>query len=384
MIRRTMGLLALNAALWATPSAAAEVRFQTERAYLYEENVERDLYTVVLHGTAIVNVDGSPIEVEAVEISALKQGTPISSLRVDKAEMNASASKLSKLATAGALARYEFVLRLDDYVPDLAPAHSTEVFERQMLLLRNKAILVSDKVDAIRVRTIGTDGSCVAEGILPVTDFSPANSYRFPLDGTWAVSPGPDLDGHHRWIASTEFALDIVRYGQSGSSGEVSSARLDDFYGYGAPVLAAADGVIVASENSATENSDALRQPNESWEDYWPRVAAMQAKLTSARPISAAGNYVTIQHANGEYTHYAHLAAGSVTVKVGDLVKQGEVIGALGHSGNSTEPHLHFQLMDGPEPFASRSLPLRFDDLEVYEIGKTKAQPKTGWIVNGG
>lgn len=69
------------------------------------------------------------------------------------------------------------------------------------------------------------------------------------------------------------------------------------------------------------------------------------------------GNYVTIQHADGTYTRYAHLAKGSITVMAGDVVDQGQVIGKLGNSGTSTGPHLHFEILDvnmqriDPEPF---------------------------------
>jgi murein DD-endopeptidase MepM/ murein hydrolase activator NlpD len=53
-------------------------------------------------------------------------------------------------------------------------------------------------------------------------------------------------------------------------------------------------------------------------------------------------NYITIQHANGEFTQYAHLAKGSAKVKVGDYVDVGQQIGITGNSGWMTEPHLHF------------------------------------------
>lgn len=57
------------------------------------------------------------------------------------------------------------------------------------------------------------------------------------------------------------------------------------------------------------------------------------------------GNGVVIQHPDGSYTAYAHLLAGSVTVKPGDTVTQGQIIGKSGSSGLSTGPHLHFSLL---------------------------------------
>ena len=59
------------------------------------------------------------------------------------------------------------------------------------------------------------------------------------------------------------------------------------------------------------------------------------------------GNYVIIQHSDGNYTLYAHLYQNSITVKAGDSVEQGQVIGKMGSSGNSTGNHLHFEVREG-------------------------------------
>lgn len=88
-----------------------------------------------------------------------------------------------------------------------------------------------------------------------------------------------------------------------------------------------------------------------------------------------------IKHADGEFSHYAHLQAASVTVKDGESVKRGQIIGKLGHSGNSTEPHLYFQLTDGPDPMYSRSIPVTFRNVTVGIHGYEDRQLHTGWLV---
>ena len=75
--------------------------------------------------------------------------------------------------------------------------------------------------------------------------------------------------------------------------------------------------------------------------------------LPPARRWRAGGNYVVVKMDNGRFAFYAHLQPGSTTVKVGDRVRTGQVLGRLGSSGNSNFPHLHFHLMSGPEPLAS-------------------------------
>jgi len=72
------------------------------------------------------------------------------------------------------------------------------------------------------------------------------------------------------------------------------------------------------------------------------------------------GNFIIIQHSDGNHTMYAHLATGSLTVKTGDVVMQGQVIGKLGHTGKSTGPHLHFEVRVGGNDPSSVQDPLVF------------------------
>lgn len=74
------------------------------------------------------------------------------------------------------------------------------------------------------------------------------------------------------------------------------------------------------------------------------------------------GNYIVIQHSDGNYTLYAHLHENSITVKAGDSVDQGQVIAKMGSSGNSTGSHLHFEVRLGENNSASRVDPLEYVD----------------------
>jgi murein DD-endopeptidase MepM/ murein hydrolase activator NlpD len=78
--------------------------------------------------------------------------------------------------------------------------------------------------------------------------------------------------------------------------------------------------------------------------------------------MAIAGNCVIIDHGNSEYRVLMHLVQGSVTVKVGERVTAGQVIGKLGNSGPSFGPHLHYQLQSGPQLFHDQGLPFKFQN----------------------
>jgi len=86
-------------------------------------------------------------------------------------------------------------------------------------------------------------------------------------------------------------------------------------------------------------------------------------------PYFATGNLVVLRHAGEVYSAYAHLVPGSLKVKVGDRVRRGQVLGACGNSGNSSEPHLHVQVQDGPRFEASWGLEAVFGEAQVVRDG---------------
>jgi len=114
---------------------------------------------------------------------------------------------------------------------------------------------------------------------------------------------------------------------------------------YGNQVIAAAPGRIVASRDGVPENTPPTPPPDIALNDL-------------------AGNFVTQDLGGGRFALYAHLQPGSVRVKPGQRVQRGQVLGLVGNSGNSTAPHLHFHVMDGPggpSNLAANGLPYVFD-----------------------
>jgi hypothetical protein len=111
-----------------------------------------------------------------------------------------------------------------------------------------------------------------------------------------------------------------------------------------------------------TEDPAAMQRPDETQEAYFARLQKEQAERLEKGSI--VGNFVLIDHGQSEFAFYAHLKPGSVRVKTGDQVKAGDVIGKLGSSGNSTEPHLHFQLCNKPG-LGGSGIPVNFSNVTI-------------------
>jgi murein DD-endopeptidase MepM/ murein hydrolase activator NlpD len=148
-----------------------------------------------------------------------------------------------------------------------------------------------------------------------------------PFRGQWSVEWGGDnpYNNQHVGHGSQRRAADLVIRGADAKTHRADGARNDDYLAYGADVLAVADGTVTAVVDGVAENV--------------PGAMNRDAIF---------GNLVEIRHTDSLYSVYAHLQPGKMRVQVAATVKAGMVIGACGNSGNSSEPHLHFQLQDGP------------------------------------
>ncbi|GAB3667350.1 M23 family metallopeptidase [Halopiger thermotolerans] len=172
--------------------------------------------------------------------------------------------------------------------------------------------------------------------------------YRLPLEGTWTVVNGsPDREYSHSWgILTQRYAYDFVITDEDGRTTAGERGPPEEYYCFGEPVLAPADGVVVSTRN---DHRDYHR--TNGWMDPLQR--------------SILGNHVIIDHENGEYSVLAHLQRGSVAVESGERVERGQQVARCGNSGNTTEPHLHFHLQDRSSFFLGMGLPIRFSDVRT-------------------
>ncbi len=188
-----------------------------------------------------------------------------------------------------------------------------------------------------------------------------------PLRGRWIAANGLSNDtGHRRSIyvlngdtqIAQRFATDWVKLGEDGliaRAGDLSQNA--NYHGYGAEVLAVADGVVVAVKDGIPENT--------------PQTKERAVPITLE---TIAENYVLLSIGQGRFALYAHLQPNRINVKVGDEVKLGQVLGRVGNSGNSDLPHLHFHVVNAASPLASEGVPYVLRSFRMQGVIKSNAE----------
>lgn len=172
-------------------------------------------------------------------------------------------------------------------------------------------------------------------------DYTPHREFLLPANG--------------EWVKPETFAIDWVQL-RNGRLFEEDGTALSQYPYYGTSVVAVANGTVVSVV------------------DGLPEIAP-GAEPILTKPEDFAGNHVVLRIRPGVYALFAHLQPGSIRVDVGDRVRTGDHLGALGNSGNTTLPHLHFGLMDGPAPLSSNSLPFEIDRFTLEGIAGEGDEP---------
>jgi hypothetical protein len=185
-----------------------------------------------------------------------------------------------------------------------------------------------------------------------------------PLRGKIFVWEGHDSYAHHLRVPlsnpkvqalgvtanSNAFASDFIYLDEHGREYHDDPRKLDNWYSYGQPIYAPGAGVVLAAANDIPEN----------WFEDAAATRIGHPKLPPGKDPKDIGNFVLIDHQDGEYSLLVHMKPGSVVVKAGDHVQPGKLVGRIGFAGDSIFPHLHYSLMDGPEVFKAWGLPTYF------------------------
>jgi murein DD-endopeptidase MepM/ murein hydrolase activator NlpD len=360
-------MLSLLSATAETPKSV-EIRFCPASAVrTYPLESRRDLQSLLLQNVAVVNHDSSPLKIENIDVELLQSNRVVESRKLDREEVQRIAERGAKLQAAGVLQQVGFQFCGTDLIPPSIKLAGATLARDQTLLITSQVFAFNGARDTLRVRVRGNVDGHGTEftGSIPIKTEFAQNKYIFPLRGIWYVGYGASFHTGHRWAVPEEFALDVAKVGESGLSHKGDGALFDDYYAYGADVLAAADGRVISAANDQPEDPSAMQRPNETQEAYFARLQKEQGERLAKGLTAITGNYVMIDHGKNEYSLYAHLQPDSVRVHIGDQVKAGDVIGKLGSSGNSTEPHLHFHVCDKSDPLMCAGIPVNFSNVTI-------------------
>jgi murein DD-endopeptidase MepM/ murein hydrolase activator NlpD/small nuclear ribonucleoprotein (snRNP)-like protein len=194
-------------------------------------------------------------------------------------------------------------------------------------------------------------------------DKNPVVVISSPLVGQdWLAANGPSNTSLHRRALipmngrayiSQRFAIDWVQLYPDGKTYQGDPSDNRSYRAYGTEIHAVADGVVTQAGDGIPQNT--------------PGAKSLAVPITLE---TIGGNHVIVEIGSGLFALYAHLQPGSLRVKVGDKVTRGQVLGLLGNSGNSSEPHLHFQICSANSELGSEGLPYAFASFEVQGKGE--------------
>lgn len=210
------------------------------------------------------------------------------------------------------------------------------------------------------------------------SDYSQIQNFNLPLKSKLLVYDGHDFYSHHRrfnyefsFIKELGFAGNFMRYAydfvvlnSEGKQHTNTGENNTDWFGFGSEVLAIGDGEIAALESNQKDDKK------------------FDIPALKTNPLALYGNYLVIKHSEDVYSLYGHLQNKSVgSLKVGDKIKKGQKIGAIGTSGSSFFPHLHLEIRNNLN-HESEGLPSYFDNYYLI-LGATKKNIKTGALNTG-
>jgi murein DD-endopeptidase MepM/ murein hydrolase activator NlpD len=218
-------------------------------------------------------------------------------------------------------------------------------FERALFTV-NISIDNNSKINGLFVKAF-------TEGNLPKPERN-ATKLKLPFNSEWTVIWGGDTKelNYHVESEAQKNAFDIVVTDAKGNSFKTDGKTNEDYYAFGKELLAPCDGEIVLVVEGVKDN-----KPGE------------------MNPIYVPGNTVIIKTSNKEYLFFAHFKQHSIKVSEGQKVKQGQVLGLCGNSGNSSEPHLHFHIQNVENMNVATGVKCYFEKIIVNGQPKTDYSP---------
>lgn len=204
---------------------------------------------------------------------------------------------------------------------------------------------------------------------------------KLPLSGEWCAvnTPGEKVPSHGTDLWGQTYAYDFLQidwdkkgykfHKASALTSLIFGVNLEDTYCWSQPIFSPFDGEIIEARDGIEE-----RNPVHVVRDLFVvlKNAFFFKGETNTELQPLLGNFIIIKRDDDVYCLLAHARKGSIKVKVGETVAEGHKISEVGHSGNSTAPHLHFQLMDNPNLIEAKGIPCCFKSYKEHSQGSWK------------
>ncbi|WP_406685205.1 peptidoglycan DD-metalloendopeptidase family protein [Seonamhaeicola sp. MEBiC1930] len=243
---------------------------------------------------------------------------------------------------AGEIQKKEFVKYIQTY------ASYKTIFERAVFAV-NISLDNNSKINGLFVKPFKEDN-------LPKLERN-ETKLILPFNGEWTVFWGGDTKelNYHVESEAQKNAYDIVITDKNGKTFKTDGKTNEDYYAFGKELIAPCDAEVVLAVDGVKDNI-----PGE------------------LNPIYVPGNTVILKTANNEYLFFAHFKQNSIVVKQGQKVKQGELLGLCGNSGNSSEAHLHFHIQNVEDMNKATGAKCYFDEITVNGELKKDYSPIKG------
>jgi Peptidase family M23 len=342
------------------PAKAAEIRLCGREIRTVPLSDERDVQSALVQGFAVVNSGTQPVTLLGIDLNLKEKGQVRDSRQLLAADIARAAKQAPQIDMIAQVFPSQFCN--GTMLKGTKLATSETLAPGEALVFMHQPFVWKGERDEIEIVAKGKrEGQAQVDTVeLALVAGASKTKLLFPVAGRSFVAVAASFHTPHRWAGIEEFAHDIVMLGNSGSTHRGKGTKLSDYAAYGKPVRAAAAGKVVVALDTSEDNAAMLKRPDEADDAYLTRLQQGQMALLAKGMESVLGNHIVIDHGNGEFSIYAHMKQGSLRVKSGAGVKAGDIIGALGSSGNSTEPHLHFQICNTPDIAACHPIPLNF------------------------
>lgn len=344
----------------AAMAQSVEIRLCETNIYTYPLSEERGVQSALLQSFAIVNEGDYPVKLTGISFNLKDKQQVMNSSWLLPADISNSAKQSPQIGMLGQIFPSQFC---NGKLLEGAKLASTETLAPgEALIFMYQPFVWKGTRDTIDISamTERNGESQIDRTSIRIVSSTSKTKILFPIEGRSFVPVAASFHTPHRWATIEEFAYDIVKLTGNNTTFQGTGEKLSDYAVFGSNVRAVADGKVVAAIGSGVDNVAMLKRAGETDDAYLIRLQQGQMQLLARGMESVLGNYVVIDHGNGEYSIYAHLKQGSVNVKPGEKLNAGAIIGQVGSSGNSTEPHLHFQICDDANISTCHPIPASF------------------------